>query len=118
MGPVGRQRVWGKSLERSTTPRLLNNVAAQGCMGTSSGFRSEAMLFRYFGGTPVFAGPGFGIHHNPDRSGLPSGDRGAGAERLGLPSAVRGTFVCLTFSHCAKAGVAESIPTRSQCDIF
>src|SRR2546425_9321159 len=87
-------------------------------MGTSSGFRSEAMLFRYFGGTPVFAGPRFGIHHKPDRSGLPSGDGGAGAERLGLPSAVRGTFACLTFSHCAKAGVADSIPTRSQCTIF
>src|SRR2546428_8824434 len=87
-------------------------------MGTSSGFRSEAMLFRYFGGTPVFAGPRFGIHHNPDRSGLPSGERGAGAERLGLPSAVRGTLACLTFSHCAKAGVADSIPARSQCTIF
>src|SRR5947199_7181388 len=87
-------------------------------MGTSSGFRSEAMLFRYFGGTPVLAGPRFGIHHNPDRSGLPSGDRGAGRERLGLPSAVRGTFACLTFSHCAKAGVADSIPARSQCTIF
>src|ERR1043166_4764317 len=87
-------------------------------MGTSSGFRSEAMSFRYFGGTPVFAGPGFGIHPNPDSSGLPSGARGAGAERLGLPSAARGTFVCLTFSHCAKAGVAHSIPTISQCDIF
>src|SRR5437773_5406182 len=76
------------------------------------------MLFRYFGGRPVFAGPGFGIHHNPDRSGLPSGDRGAGAERLGLPSAVRGTSACLTFSHCAKAGVADSIPTISQRTIF
>src|SRR5262249_2185178 len=28
----------------------------------SSGFRSAAMLFRYFGGIPVLAGPGFGIH--------------------------------------------------------
>ena len=28
--------------------------------------------------------------HSPDRSGVPSGVRGAGAERFGLPSAVRG----------------------------
>src|SRR2546428_12405195 len=87
-------------------------------MGTSSGFRSEAMLFRYFGGTPVLAGPRFGIYHIPDRSGLPSGARGAGADRLGLPSVVRGMFVCLTFSHCARAGAADRIPTKSQFVAF
>src|SRR5262249_49306468 len=87
-------------------------------MGTSSGFRSEAMLFKYFGGIPVFAGPGFGIHHIPDRSGLPSGARGVGADRLGLPSAVRGMFECLTFSHCARAGAAESITTNNKCGVF
>src|SRR5262249_40508424 len=108
----------GKSLERSTTPRWLNSLAAQGCMDTSSGFRSAPMLFRYFGGIPVFAGPGFGIHHIPDRSGLPSGARGGGADRLGLPSAVRGMFECLTFSHCARAGAAESIITNNKCGIF
>src|SRR5262249_48177980 len=83
-------------------------------MDTSSGFRSAPMLFRYFGGIPVFAGPGFGIHHIPDRSGLPSGARGTGADRLGLPSAVRGIFACLTFSHWARAGAAHSIPTINQ----
>src|SRR5262245_43252813 len=87
-------------------------------MGTSSGFRSEAMLFRYFGGTPVFAGPGFGIHHRPDKSGLPSGVRGAGADRLGLPSAVLGMLVCLTFSHCPRAGAANIIPASNQCVVF
>src|SRR2546429_837928 len=87
-------------------------------MGTSSGFKSAAMLFRYFGGTPVFAGPGFGIHHIPDRSGLPSGPRGTAADKLGLPSALRGIFVCLTFSHCAKRGAADSIPAKSQYVIF
>src|SRR5262245_55261307 len=87
-------------------------------MGTSSGFRSAAMLFRYFGGTPVFAGPRLGIHHIPDRSGLPSGARGTGADRFVLPSADRGTFVCLTFSHCARAGVADRIPTKSHLVVF
>src|SRR5207253_8354320 len=118
MGPVGRHFVYGKSLERSSTPRFLNSAAAQGCRGTSSGFRSEAILFRYFGGMPVFAGPRFGIHHIPDKSGFPSGPLGAGAERLGLPSAVRGIFGCLTFSHCAKAGAADRIPTKSQFVAF
>src|SRR5260370_40516915 len=110
IGPLGRQRVYGKSLEKSA-PRCLNSVAAQGCMGTSSGLRSAAISFRYFGGTPVLAGPRFGIHHIPDRSGLPSGVRGTAAARSGLPSAVRGMFVCLTFSHCARAGTADRIPT-------
>src|SRR5689334_4203634 len=87
-------------------------------MGTSSGFKSAAMLFRYLGGIPVFAGPGFGIHHVPDRSGLPSGTRGAGAAKLGLPSAVRGMFVCLTFSHCARAGAANNIPNSNKCVVF
>src|SRR5262245_8065415 len=87
-------------------------------MGTSSGFRSAAMLFRYLGGIPVFAGPGFGIHHIPDRSGLPSGTRGAGAAKLGLPSAVRGMFKCLTFSHWARAGAAHSIPTSNKRVVF
>src|SRR5262249_57770827 len=62
--------------------------------------------------------PGFGIHQVPDRSGLPSGARGVGADRLGLPSAVFGMLVCLTFSHCPRAGVANSIPTSNQCVVF
>src|SRR5262249_5663597 len=87
-------------------------------MGTSSGFRSAAMLFRYFGGISAFAGPRFGIHHIPDKSGLPSGPRGAGAERFGFPSALRGTFLWVTLSHCARAGAADSIPTNSQYVAF
>src|SRR5262245_52536406 len=39
----------------------------------------------------------------PDRSGLPSGVLGAGASRLTLPSALRGTPGCLTPTHCAEA---------------
>ena len=37
---------------------------------------------------PVFARDV--LVHKPERSGLPSGVRGAGAARFGLPSAVRG----------------------------
>src|SRR5262245_48884551 len=37
----------------------------------------------------------------PERSTFPSGVRGAGAARLGLPSGVRGMPSTLTVSHCA-----------------
>ena len=40
---------------------------------------------------------------NPDRSGLPSGVRGAGAVRIGLPSAVRG-IPGVGLSHWAATG--------------
>ena len=41
--------------------------------------------------------------HVPDRSGFPSGSRGAGADKLGFPSAVRGPAACGTFVHCADS---------------
>src|SRR4051794_28628874 len=40
----------------------------------------------------------------PERSGCPSAVLGAGAVRLGLPSAPRGTFGEGVFSHCPEAG--------------
>src|SRR5687767_8856591 len=46
--------------------------------------------------------------HSPFKSGLPSGRRGAGAVRFGLPSAVRGIRGSKCFSHCAGADEAES----------
>ena len=52
----------------------------------------------------------------PDRSGLPSGSRGAGAERLGLPSAVRGTVDAGTLLHCAAAGEAQTSARIVSCD--
>src|ERR1700681_1642031 len=112
--PGGRQRVYGKSLDKSA-PRCLNNAAAQGWRGTSSGFRSAAMLFRYFGGTSPLPAPAAGSHQIPERSGFPSAARGAGAERFGLPSALRGMLGALTFSHCAKAGAGEreKIPAKA-----
>src|ERR1700736_1725264 len=40
----------------------------------------------------------------PDRSGLPSAVRGAGADRFGLPSGVRGMPGVFIVSHCAAKG--------------
>ena len=40
----------------------------------------------------------------PDKSGCPSGNRGAGAERFGLPSGARGMAEAGTFTHCAYTG--------------
>src|SRR5437016_14042879 len=50
----------------------------------------------------------------PDRSGWPSGNRGAGAERFGLPSGARGIAGAGTFTHCACAGA--QIRTRIAMD--
>src|SRR6185369_9595987 len=60
----------------------------------SSGLRSAAMLREYFGDT---------FNHRPERSGLPSGARGAGALRFGLPSAVRGRPAVGCVNHCAPS---------------
>src|SRR5262249_35173632 len=42
----------------------------------------------------------------PDRSGLPSNVRGAGAERSTAPLFVRGTFAVGYLTHCAPSGRA------------
>src|SRR5579859_7477182 len=49
------------------------------------------------------------LFQSPERSGLPSAVFGAGAVRLGLPSAVRGIPEVLRCSHCAGAdtGIAH-----------
>src|SRR5262245_1002747 len=39
----------------------------------------------------------------PDKSGFPSGVRGAGADRLALPSGVRGTLALGCAGHCAES---------------
>src|ERR1700722_6082246 len=75
----GRHCALGSSL-LSVSLRRLYSAAAQDWKGTSSGFRSAAMLIMYFV-TPI---------HKPVRSGFPSGLRGAGEVRSGLPSAVLG----------------------------
>src|SRR5688572_24266203 len=55
------------------------------------------MLRAYFGENFV---------HRPDRSGFPSGPRGAGAVRFGLPSAVRGMPGVFRSSHWASTEIA------------
>src|SRR5688500_6402645 len=65
----------------------------------SFGSRSAAMLRAYFGEYFI---------HSPERSGLPSGVRGAGAVKFGLPSAVRGMPGVGCVSHWAASGVLSA----------
>src|SRR5580658_5352502 len=61
-------------------------------------------------------GPMFTHPHIPDRSGFPSAVRGAGAARLGFPSAVCGTLGVAYPSHWAEstAGVTAKMITAAQ----
>src|ERR1700735_4487222 len=77
-GPDGRHRAFIESLPRSSVRRS-TRAFAHGWI--SSGFRSAAMLARYFGDI---------LFQTPDRSGLPSAVRGAGAARFALPLGKRG----------------------------
>ena len=70
--------------------------------GTSS-FRSLARFLRY----PV------GGFQMPERSGLPSARRGAGADRSGRPSGVRGIAFGGTFAHWADTGAPITIMRAS-----
>src|ERR1700733_8652936 len=81
--PEGRHVLLGSSRPRFAR-RSLYRAAAQGWKGTSSGFRSAAMLIRYF--KPL------GIQI-PVMSGLPSLVRGKGADMSGFASLVRGAFL-------------------------
>src|SRR5262245_50609523 len=58
------------------------------------------------------------LSHKPDRSGLPSGVRGAGAERFGLPSGMRGIPAVGWFSHCAAAGALNANVMRTMSEAF
>src|SRR5262247_1463647 len=90
--PRGRQFASGSSPECDPSSRWSTSALAQGWNGTSPGLRSDAMFRMYLGLLGA---------HTPDRSGWPSGVRGAGAERFGLPSGPRGIEPDGTFSHCA-----------------
>src|SRR6266850_41375 len=63
------------------------------------------MLKRYRGPAPL---------QMPDRSGLPSAVRGAGATRLGVPSARRGVPGVGYLSHWAAAVVGSSDAERAR----
>src|SRR5262249_46451520 len=54
----------------------------------------------------------------PERSGLPSADRGAGAERLGLPSGVLGTPPVGRAGHCAVSGDSDAERTIKLVSVF
>src|SRR5262249_48593438 len=53
--------------------------------------------------------------HTPETSGLPL-TRGAGAERFGLPSAVRGVLGSRWSSHCASTHTILPISTSQSMD--
>src|SRR5881409_2149348 len=86
----------GESFCRSSA-RCRTKDSAQGWI--SPGFRSAATLRSYFSEL---------LCQIPDKSGLPSAVRGAGAARFGLPSALRGMPGVGYFSHCAVSGVAST----------
>src|SRR5688572_29249014 len=46
---------------------------------------------------------GIRLSHTPERSGMPAARRGAGALRLGVPSALRGTSGRRNAGHCAAS---------------
>src|SRR5215510_13592143 len=60
---------------------------------------------------PTYPGPGC---HNPDISGWPSAVFGAGADRFGLPSGVRGIPAVGYLSHC---GVGDAAITNAAMNI-
>src|SRR5260370_39727821 len=93
--PWGRQCADGSSFECTPVLRSSNSAFAQGRNGTFLIFRSKAK----FCGRPPYLLAGV---QTPDRSGLPSGNRGEGAVRFGLPSRVRGILAGGTFAHCAS----------------
>src|SRR5678815_933246 len=74
----------------------------------SSGFMSAVRFLKYFGDI---------ASQVPDRSGWPSGARGAGAVKLGFPSGPRGIGGG-TFTHCAHAGATtKTIATVTSAPI-
>src|SRR5688572_21405380 len=61
------------------------------------------------GGRPGAFCPMSRLIQIPDRSGLPSAVRGAGAERFGLPSGPFGTFGVGCNGHCADSDEDRAI---------
>src|SRR5678815_5022871 len=65
---------------------------------------------------------GLAVSHSPEKSGLPSAVRGAGALMFTLPAAVLGTPVDGYFNHCAPTGIPIPMMTdaamTSAADFF
>src|SRR5262249_15811967 len=70
--------------------RSLYKAAAQGWRGAPP--ISPARFCKYLPSA---------VRHKPDKSGLPSASFGAGADKIGLPSGVRGVFGSVTATHWA-----------------
>src|SRR5215831_14304579 len=96
--PCGRQLASGSSRHFAPDARTSYSALAHGWNGTGS--------FTSFARSRIYPSDGF---HTPDRSGLPSGSRGAGADRFGLPSGVRGTDDRGMLVHCAESDTPTSI---------
>src|SRR2546425_6700643 len=94
--PWGRQRSDGRPFPLLAW-RSWNSARDEGVNGTST--PSAARLFSHL---PL------GVIQIPDKSGLPSAVLGAGAVRLGFPSAVRGVPGVGYDSHCASAGTEQT----------
>src|SRR5215471_3281938 len=103
--PGGRQCREVYSLSCAPLIRSLVSASAQGWMGSSPGLKSAARLLRYFVLIPNC--------QIPERSGLPSGFRGAGAVRSDLPSLVRGIPLARTFSHWAAEGTLAIVKSAA-----
>src|SRR5688572_12805784 len=80
-------------------------AAAHGVITASPGLRFKAMSKNCLRVGPQSR---HGVAHKPERSGLPSGDLGAGAARFGLPSGKRGMPGVGVFNHCACADTVTS----------
>src|SRR5579864_9565468 len=103
--PGGMQRARGSSL-CSLSWRCCESALAQGWKGASAGLRSIARSIKCDLYSPYKLSCSW-ASQIPERSGLPSGVLGAGADRLGLPSAVRGVPGAGKFNHWAEAAVED-----------
>src|SRR5438876_11672654 len=96
--PCGRHSADESSFSWMPVFRSSSSAWAHGWYGMLSTCRFAAK----FAGLPSYVFSGLQI---PDRSGLPFGNRGGGAERFGLPSGVRGILVGGSFALCDLRGV-------------
>src|SRR5690349_16279554 len=116
MNPTGRQLASGLSCEKVDI-RCLRSSAAHGVYGSPPCMLRPALAKVATGGpSPMFGiiGPpsrplgGMRLSHTPERSGFPVDWRGAGALRLGVPSALRGTSARTNDGHCADSDAASA----------
>src|SRR4051812_29659586 len=114
--PVGMHREFGSS-RRLSAVRCFVTAAAHGRNG-SPPFSAHPMSTNSWL-TTMSLQPSRGHgrlssgFQMPDRSGLPSAVRGAGAARSTAPAVVLGTPAVGYFTHCADSGTAVAITTAA-----